>query len=330
MKFLVIGGAGYIGSHFLAEAVAGGHDCLVYDNLSTGFKESIPKSVRFIRGDILDQTTLEATIKSFEPDAIFHYAALCLVGESVIHPDLYYKNNVNGVMTLLDAMVKTKTLCNLIFSSSCAVFGIPTKLPLAEDAPKNPISPYGRSKLMAECIIEDYARAYNFKAIALRYFNACGAHESSLIGEAHNPESHLIPNIIKSYLNGKKFVLYGNNFPTPDGTCIRDYIHVTDLAISHLKAVDYLKNRADKPFTAIHLGTGKGYSNLEILDNVSRIIGKELDPIVVDPRKGDPAELYADNEIATNLLDFKPQHSSLSNIIATALRWHQNQPSWGK
>ncbi|MBF0441697.1 MAG: UDP-glucose 4-epimerase GalE [Oligoflexales bacterium] len=324
MRFFVIGGAGYIGSHFVLESLSQGHECLVYDNLSTGHRESLPKGVDFILGDIHDRELLKKNLRSFKPDAIYHYAAFALVGESVEHPDKYYHNNVTGVATLCDAMKETGTLKPLIFSSSCAVFGNPQKLPIAEDDPKKPISPYGRSKLMAEYIIEDYSKAFGWKAMALRYFNACGAHSSGKIGEDHTPETHLIPNIIKSVLSKKAFTLFGNDFPTKDGTCVRDYIHVTDLAISHIEAAKYLSTAKAETFSALHLGTGTGYSNMDIIAEIESFLGKKIDYTIGKRRDGDADALYADNRKVKKVLGFEPSHSDLRNIISTSMDWHKS------
>ena len=210
MKFFVIGGAGYIGSHFVAEALAQGHQCTVYDNLSTGHRASVPASVPFVEASILDAPPLKKALEAFQPDTILHYAALALVGESVAHPDLYYQNNVQGVANLLNTMIALPKKSSLIFSSSCAVFGNPEKVPVSEDDRKAPISPYGRTKLVAEFMIEDYARAFGFKAMALRYFNACGCHQEGSIGEDHRPETHLIPNVINAALTHKTLKVFGN------------------------------------------------------------------------------------------------------------------------
>ena len=327
MKFFVIGGAGYIGSHFVAEAMAQGHSCLVFDNLSTGHRAAVPADVPLVEASILDIPTLSKALRDFKPDTILHYAALALVGESVAHPDLYYQNNVQGVANILNAMVALQLKSNLIFSSSCAVFGNPAKVPVAEEDRKAPISPYGRSKLMAEFMIEDYARAFGFKAMALRYFNACGGHEEGEIGEDHKPETHLIPNIIKSALTRQTLKVFGNTYPTKDGTCVRDYIHVTDLAIAHIMAALHLVTPKAEPFTAIHLGTGMGYTNIEIINEVERVMGTKIAYEITAPREGDATALYADNRKAKEVLGFATRHSHLGNIVRTALDWHTSHPS---
>jgi UDP-glucose 4-epimerase len=327
MKFFVIGGAGYIGSHFVAEALAQGHQCLVYDNLSTGHRKSVPPQVELVEASILDEKTLLETLKRHQPDAVLHYAALTLVGESVEHPDRYYENNVIGVIRLLDSIKALNPKPVLIFSSSCAVFGNPVRVPVAEDDPKAPISPYGRTKLVAEFMIEDYARAFGFKGMALRYFNACGAHQDGHIGEDHQPETHLIPNVIRAAFNKTPVTIFGNNYPTKDGTCVRDYIHVTDLAISHIEAAKYLTTPEAAPFTAIHLGTGQGESNLDVVEKIGAAMGEKVEYKISTPREGDATALFADNQRAKDTLRFNPLHSDLTNIATTALQWHRTHPN---
>lgn len=323
MKYLVIGGAGYIGSHFIYKAIESGHHCLAYDNLSTGHRKAIHPNCPLQEGDIHNESLLTETIKTFQPDAVLHFAAFALVGESMTNPSKYYHNNVNGVQVLLDVVKDTKPNTNIIFSSSCAVFGDPESLPITEGLSKNPISPYGRSKLVAEFLLEDYARAYGLKCMALRYFNACGAHSSGVIGEDHNPETHLIPNVIKAALGEQKLTIYGDDFPTDDGTCVRDYIHVDDLAIGHLLADECLRKQENGFYDAIHLGTGNGYSNLEIVKQIESQVGKTIEYSVGERREGDPSKLFSSIEKARSVLGFQPEFSDLKTIISTALRWHQ-------
>lgn len=327
MTFLIIGGAGYIGSHFIRHCLDQNHQCVAYDNLSTGHSHAVDKRCPLIEGDLLDADKLRETIKEHKVSAIFHFAAKALVGESVDHPSLYYVNNVEGVRTLLELLRTEFKELPLVFSSTCAVMGIPKSLPIKESDEKNPISPYGKTKLVAEFLIEDYARAYGLRGISLRYFNACGAHSSGDIGEAHEPETHLIPNIIKKALKGETLQVFGQNFDTPDGTCVRDYIHVTDLAIAHLKAVEKLFKEKAGFYDVMQLGTGKGYSNLEIIKATEKVMQQEIDYEMSEPRPGDPASLYASIEKAQSYLDFEPKHSSLENILGTALRWHKSQES---
>ncbi len=327
MRFLVIGGAGYIGSHFVREALRQGHSCDIYDNLSRGHRQSIPEGVRLIEADLLDQERLQAAFAE-QPsyDAVFHFAAFALVGESVAQPDLYYRNNTEGVRVLLDVLRDRAPETVLVFSSTCAVFGEPEKLPIAEGDRKQPISPYGRSKLMAEWMMEDYARAYGLKTLALRYFNACGADASGDIGEDHEPETHLIPNVLRLSLAGKPLTIFGRDFTTKDGTCVRDYIHVTDLADAHIRAANYLIAAPKGTFDAIHLGTGEGYSNLDIVKAAGDVLGRSLPYTFGERRAGDPPGLYADNRKAKSLLGFQTRYSDLSTILKSALAWHKHRP----
>lgn len=327
MRFLVIGGAGYIGSHFVAEAKRQGHDCTVFDNLSRGHRAAVDPSVPLLKASILDEEVLTDTLKSRDFDAIFHFAAYALVGESVTNPELYYENNVEGVRVLMEVMRKLRSTAALVFSSSCAVFGTPSKLPISEGDPKNPQSPYGRSKLINEYQIEDYCRAHGLKGMALRYFNACGADPDGRIGEDHQPESHLVPNILKAAIEGTPLTINGSDFKTRDGTCIRDYIHVTDLSDAHIKAAEYLKKAKPGTYEAIHLGTGNGYSNFEILNVASQLLNRPIPYTIGARRPGDPAELYADNRKAVELLGFRTRYSDLETILKTALAWHQKHPS---
>ena len=326
MRFLVIGGAGYIGSHFVREAGRQGHACTVYDSLERGFRASLPKDQSFIKANLLDAKTLEETIATGNFDAIYHFAAFALVGESVSQPELYYENNVEGVRVLLEVMRKLKSKAALVFSSSCAVFGTPEKLPISENDRKAPQSPYGKSKLIDEWMIEDYCLAHNLRGMALRYFNACGADKDGGIGEAHEPETHLIPNVIRAALAKQTVTLFGNDFDTPDGTCVRDYIHVTDLADAHIKAATYLLGQNAPLFDAIHLGTGHGYSNLEIVKATEKVLGVTIEHKIGPRRAGDPAGLYADNSKAKKLLGFKTRYSDLETILSTALAWHKEAP----
>ncbi len=326
LRFLVIGGAGYIGSHFVRESIRQGHQVVVYDNLCRGHRESIPSEVAFIQGDLLDKSALKAAFEFHKFDAVFHFAAYALVGESVQEPEIYYENNVEGVRALLDIMRTLPLIPVLVFSSSCAVFGTPEKLPIAEGDRKAPQSPYGKTKLIDEWMIEDYCHAHGIRAIALRYFNACGADSSGEIGEAHEPETHLIPNILKAVLNESKVTIHGQDFATVDGTCVRDYVHVLDLADAHIKAAQYALKLSEGSFDAIHLGTGHGYSNLEILRAAEQVVGKTI-PYEFGPRRaGDPAKLYADTHKARELLGFHLKHSDLRSILESAWKWHQSHP----
>lgn len=326
MRFLVIGGAGYIGSHFVREAKRQGHEPVVYDNLSRGHRASIDESVEFIEADLLDKQRLMAVLEGKRFDAVFHFAAYALVGESVTQPEIYYANNVEGVRTLLEVLRGLAEAPVLIFSSTCAVFGTPQKLPISEDDPKKPQSPYGKSKLMNEWMIEDYCAAHGLRAMALRYFNACGADQEGGIGEAHEPETHLIPNVLRAALKGEGLTIFGDDFDTPDGTCVRDYIHVTDLAEAHIKAAVVLSSKKGAYFDAIHLGTGQGYSNLDILRAAEKVLGKKVSYEIGPRRAGDPAGLFADAGKARTVLGFEAARSRLETILTSALAWHRAFP----
>jgi UDP-glucose-4-epimerase GalE len=325
LKFLVIGGAGYVGSHFVAEAVRQRNECVVFDNLSLGHRESLADSIDLIEGDVRDAESLTVALEKVQPDAVLHYAAKSLVGESVTNPDIYFDNNVVGMKTLLEVMNRSNSNANLIFSSSCAIFGTPESLPLTENQKKSPESPYGHTKLMCEFMISDFCRAYGLKAIALRYFNASGADAKDNIGESHSPETHLIPNILMKANRGEKLKIFGGDYPTKDGTCVRDYIHVTDLAESHLLAAKHLMKQDDGYFDAMNVGSGQGYSNLEIVKEAEKVIGRKVEYSIAPRREGDPAELFASTDKINKILNFVPNHSDLNHIIATAWKWHQNQ-----
>jgi len=324
MKYLVIGGAGYVGSHFVAEASRQGHDCYVFDNLSLGHKESVADCKEFIKGDVRRSVTLANAIDTVRPDAIFHYAANALVGESVENPALYYDNNVTGTKTLMEVLSRSAEKPPLVFSSSCAVFGTPDKLPITEDEKKSPESPYGRSKLVCEFMISDFCAAYDLRAFALRYFNAAGADQNGKIGESHSPETHLIPNVLFKINQGEKLEIFGGDYDTDDGTCVRDYIHVTDLAQSHLIAAEKLLKSPRGFFQALNIGSGAGYSNLEIVKQAEAITGKKVDYEIASRRAGDPAKLFADISKTKEVLGFQPKYSGLENILKTAWNWHQN------
>ncbi len=324
MKYFVIGGAGYIGSHFVAEAIRQGHECQVYDSLELGHKSAVHPEAALLIGDIHDTDYLAKTIDSFSPDAIFHYAAYALVPESVEDPCRYYHNNVGGVISLVDAMRLVSYKNPLIFSSTCAVYGTPNSLPVSSDMTKAPESPYGHSKLFAEQVLRDAAAVDRFSVMMLRYFNACGADVSGTIGENHDPETHLIPNIIKAALNNTTVSIYGDDFDTPDGTCIRDYIHVTDLAESHILAANFLMNPRHQGLNySINIGTGTGYSNLDVLRMVEEVLGAKIRYEIVPRRTGDATALYADSSEAEELIGFEAKHSSLRNIVETAYNWHK-------
>ncbi len=321
---LVAGGAGYIGSHTCKALAAAGFLPVTFDNLATGHREFVrwgPLEV----GDIRDPVRLSEALAAHRPAGIVHFAAHCYVGDSVTEPAKYYDNNVAGSICLLNA-VREAGIAALVFSSSCAVYGVPDTLPISETVPKNPINPYGRTKLMIEQAMEDYSRAYDLRFMALRYFNAAGADDDGEIGERHDPETHLIPRAVLAALGADiTFGLYGDDYPTPDGTAIRDYIHVGDLADAHVRALRYLLDGGASD--AVNLGTGIGAS----IRDVIRAVAAELDtpvPHVVEPRRpGDPPELVARPLKARDVLGFSPIRSSLKTIVRSACRWHRKELS---
>ena len=315
-RILVIGGAGYVGSHFSLYAANCGLNVTVMDNLSKGHRSALRDS-KFIEDDLLNYDNLLRHFSENRYDAIFHFAASCLVGESVSDPARYYRNNVLAAFNMLEAMRHTGHN-RVVFSSTCAVYGYPQKLPLKEDHPKNPISPYGRTKLTIEWMMEDYNIAYGIRSAQLRYFNAAGCEPDFGLGEDHKPETHLIPNVVRFALGlSDDLTIFGNDYETRDGTCVRDYIHVTDLAEAHLKACAKLD---ETPIIRVNLGTGKGYSNLEIVDSVRKVSGVKITPNFGPRRPGDPAELVADASLARKLLDWEPKRSSLDSIVTEVIK----------
>ena len=286
---LVTGGAGYIGSHTVRELRERGVDVVVYDNLSTGHIESIGDA-NFVRGDLFDTDLLRKTMREYGVDSVIHFAAYSLVGESMVNPAKYYHNNVAGTLSLLDAMLE-EGVKYLVFSSSAATYGECGDGLITEDSPQNPTSVYGQTKLMMEQFMQDYDKAYGIKYVALRYFNAAGAHVSGEIGEAHSPESHLIP-LILQVPNGKRecISVFGDDYPTPDGTCVRDYIHVTDLADAHIRALEYLKKGGKS--THYNLGNGNGFSVKEVIDTVEKVVGKDIKRSIAERREARNAAIY--------------------------------------
>lgn len=321
MKVLVTGGAGYIGSHTVRELLKRKYEVVIFDNLSRGHLDSVPMNAVFEKVDILDTEGLKNSLKKFSIDSIIHFAAFAYVGESVENPEMYYRNNVLGSFNLIRA-AKEFGIKKFVFSSTCSVYGNPSQIPIPETLPVNPINPYARTKLIIENILEDFGNAYGMKYAALRYFNAAGDSEEGVVGESHDPEPHLIPLVMYAALGKRdKVSIYGNDYPTDDGTCIRDYIHVSDLADAHIKALEYLN--AGNESTVINLGTGTGFSVKEII-NISRdITGKEIKAEVTERRPGDPAILVADNKKAFEVLGWAPKRR-LKDIIRTAWNWHSN------
>ncbi|MEW6352494.1 MAG: UDP-glucose 4-epimerase GalE [Thermodesulfobacteriota bacterium] len=319
---LVIGGAGYVGSHFVRSAIRGGYRVTVLDDLSTGHRIAVGNA-EFLHCDLNRNDALRTHLESTHYDALFHFAASCLVGESVGNPALYYRNNVLAAFRMLEAMRATSH-DRVVFSSTCAVYGIPQSLPLREDHPKAPISPYGRTKLAIEWMLEDYQTAYGIRNAALRYFNAAGCEPKDGLGEDHDPETHLIPNVVRFALNREEeLVLFGDDYPTPDGTCIRDYIHVTDLADAHLRALDKLD---EMPLIRLNLGTGRGHSNREVVQAVSDVAGIRISPAIGPRRPGDPPELTADAGLAFELLQWRPTRSGMHAIVEEVIEWMQSHP----
>ena len=319
MKVLVVGGAGYIGSHMVRELLEKGYDPLVFDNLSTGYADAVPEG-RLIVGDLADKEHLRQLFSTNRFDAVMHFASFIQVGESVTAPLKYYGNNVANSLNLLSAM-NAAEVKRLVFSSTAAVYGTPETVPIREDSPLRPENPYGRSKLMLEEILADCERAWGLHSACLRYFNAAGAHPSGTIGERHNPESHLIPIILQVALIQREFItIYGDDYETPDGTCIRDYIHVCDLATAHTLALDQLWRGNGSML--YNLGNGRGYSINEVIDVCRRVTGHPI-PAKIGPRRvGDPAKLVASSEKMTKELGWKPQFASLECIVESAWKWN--------
>lgn len=324
MKVLVLGGAGYIGSHICKQLFQKGHEVVVFDNLSTGHSEAV-KWGELVVGDILNQAQCDQVFSEHGPfDLVMHFCARSLVGESVQHPAIYFRNNVIGTVNILDAMVKTGHN-KLVFSSTAAVFGVPNVNKINENQPREPINPYGLSKKMVEDILQNYHHAYGLKSVCLRYFNACGADPEAEIGERHDPETHLIPNILKSVAGSNQAALkvFGNNYPTADGTCVRDYIHINDLAAAHMLAGDYIEQH-DGAY-AFNLGNGNGFSVLDVIQAAVKVVGADILYDIELPRAGDPAILVADASLANKELGWKPQYTNIEDIIATAWQWHKNE-----
>jgi UDP-glucose 4-epimerase len=321
---LVTGGAGYIGSHTVRELRERGMDVVVYDNLSTGHIEAVGDTP-FVKGDLFDVELLRKTFREYNVDSVIHFAAYSLVGESMTNPAKYYHNNVAGTLALLDAML-AENVKYLVFSSSAATYGDCGDGLITEDSPQNPTSVYGQTKLMMEQFMQDYDKAYGMKYVALRYFNAAGAHASGEIGEAHNPESHLIP-LILQVANGKReqINVFGDDYPTHDGTCIRDYIHITDLADAHIRALEYLKNGGKS--TYYNLGNGNGFSVKEVIDTVEKVLGQPIKKQIVERRPGDPASLVASSEKIQRELGWKPKYDTLDSVVASAWKWHSTHPN---
>ena len=320
----VTGGAGYVGSHCCRAFAEGGWRVVVFDNLSRGWRDFV-RFGELIEGDLMDQASIGAALAQVKPDLVAHFAALAYVEESVRDPGHYYANNVTGTLHLLDAM-RAAGADKLLFSSTCATYGVPVRTPIDEGHPQAPINPYGRSKLMVEAVLADYAAAYDMRYVALRYFNAAGADPSGEFGERHEPETHVIPLAIAAAMNGQDtFRIFGDDFDTRDGTAVRDYIHVADLADAHPRALDYLHRGGQSDI--FNLGTGVGTTVAEIAAAVERCSGRPLNRIMAGRRAGDPPALIASAEKARQVLGWEPKHSDIDNIIRTAWRWHGQDPA---
>jgi len=320
MAILVCGGAGYIGSHINKELHRENYDTIVFDNLVYGHREAV-KWGKFIKGDLENPEEIERVFQANQIDAVFHFAAYAYVGESVENPEKYYFNNVANTLNLLHIMLKYGCK-KIIFSSTCATYGEPKSVPITEDMPQNPINPYGTTKLIVERIFRDYQKAYGLQFVVLRYFNAAGADPEGEIGESHNPETHIIPLVLDA-ASGKRpdIKVFGTDYDTPDGSCVRDYIHVADLASAHLLALHYLENGGESDF--FNLGNEKGISVLEVIDAVKRVTGKDFPVVLADRRAGDPAKLVGASKNARRILGWKPQYEDIDTIVRHAWEWHQ-------
>ena len=321
LRVLVCGGAGYIGSHMVKLLAERGHAPVTFDNLSTGHRRSVEHG-EFVQGDLLDREAVGRLFRDRDFDAVMHFSALSLVGDSVAHPLRYYRNNVAGAINLLDAMVE-HGIRRCIFSSTAAVYGAPVTAMIDETHPTLPINPYGRNKLAIEQLLQDLHAAHDLNSLSFRYFNAAGADPSGRLGEAHDPESHLIPLVLEFLLHGGAVRVFGNDYDTPDGTCIRDYVHVNDLCEAHLLGLEYLLRNPGAH--AMNLGNGQGFSVLEVLKAVERVTGREVRYTVVERRPGDPSRLVALSALAERELGWRPRYAQLETIIETAWKWHQGR-----
>ncbi len=323
MRILVTGGAGYVGSHCAKFLVERGHEVLVYDNLQQGHRDAAPPDSTLIRGDLLDRDRLRQTFEDHAIDGVMHFAALLNVNESISQPQRYYENNVLGSLNLIGEMIRKK-VHRLVWSSSCAVYGSPPSVPITEDMPKQPISPYGRTKWTVEMALRDFSQNGGLGSISLRYFNASGAASDGTLGEDRDPEYHLIPVVLQVPLGQReKVFIFGTDYPTPDGTAVRDYIHVEDLASAHLLALEAIQ---DGQALAFNVGTGRGYSVREVIEAARRVSGHAIPAEQAERREGDPPELYADNSLIREQLGWHPEITDISDIIASAWRWHEKNP----
>ncbi len=326
MKIVVLGGAGYIGSHTVYELVDAGNDVVIIDNLETGHIEAVHPKAKFYQGDLRDRGFVDSVFDAEKDiDAVIHFAANSLVGESMTNPLKYYDNNLCGTKVLLESMV-AHDLDKIVFSSTAATYGEPEKIPIEETDRTEPTNTYGETKLSMEKMFKWTGLAHGLRFVSLRYFNACGAHVSGGIGEAHNPESHLIPLILQVPLKKREAIsIFGDDYDTKDGTCVRDYIHVTDLAQAHILAVKYLMEGGKSDI--FNLGNGVGFTVKEVIETARKVTGDPIKAVVSPRRAGDPARLIASSEKAKKILGWKPEHADLEEIIATAWNWHKNHPN---
>jgi len=322
MRVLVCGGAGYIGSNMTAMLAAEGYEPIVFDNLSTGHRSAV-RQAEFVQGDLADYQLLVNTLKRYKIEAVMHFAALIEVGESVQVPLTYYHNNVSNTQILLSAM-ESAGVEKFVFSSTAAVYGLPQKIPITEDAPKQPINPYGETKLAVERMCHYQSQTGRLRYATLRYFNACGAGANGCLGEDHRPESHLIPRVIQAAMGKRPNIqIYGTDYPTPDGTCIRDYIHIDDLCRAHLLALNKLDERAELIY---NLGNGRGFSVKQVIETVKQVSGRDFKVVEVQRRAGDAPILTSDATKAKNELGWRPEWTELKKIVATAWQWHNQYP----
>ena len=325
MKILVLGGAGYIGSHTVYELTDAGEDVVIIDNLETGYKEAVHPKAKFYQGDLRDRAFVDSVLdQETGIDAVIHFAANSLVGESMTNPLKYYDNNLCGTKTMMESMV-AHGIDKIVFSSTAATYGEPEKTPILETDRTEPTNTYGETKLSMEKMFKWVGKAHGLRFVSLRYFNACGAHKSGEIGEAHNPETHLIP-LILQVPNGKReaISIFGTDYPTKDGTCVRDYIHVTDLAQAHILAVKYLMEGNESDI--FNLGNGIGFTVKEVIETAKEVTQKPIKAVEEGRRAGDPAVLIASSEKAKKVLGWKPEHADLHEIIESAWKWHSTHP----
>ena len=323
MNLLVVGGAGYIGSHMIRLLDQQGHQVTVLDNLTTGFAPAVTAG-RLIIGDLLDKKLTTTILKEDKIEGVMHFAACAQVGESVTDPAKYYQNNVVAALNLLECM-RECDVKKIVFSSTCATYGVPNVVPITEKESQEPVNPYGFTKLVIENALRDYAKAYDFGYAALRYFNAAGASPDGAIGEDHEPETHLIPIVLQVALGQREHItVFGDDYPTPDGTCIRDYIHVNDLGMAHLAALERLQPGKG---IEVNLGTGVGHSVRQVIDVCRQVTGHPIPEVMGERREGDPPELIADARMANKVLEWQPQMGDLETIVKTAWQWHQANPN---